>query len=328
VGGGTPGFLRPDQLDVLLDAVDTAFSLTDQTVRSVEVDAASAGPTTIYRFARRGFTHLVLGVQDVDVGVGRAVGRVVSGPKVARLVETMRETPGATVDCDIMYGLPGQTPASLGYSVDRLVALLPDGFRIFRYAHLPELYPRQVLLERSGLPTARKLAELAHTLTERLTQADYHVAGPGFLTRTGRGFSEGHGRLVDRVGLGPGAYGMLNSLAAPVSVRNVLTLNAYGECLQRPVEVPVGTGYVLSRVERERWRVVASILERGEAVLTEPTAGVLRRLSGLEARGLVHWVGESLVCTRAGQFFRDEVARAVDAHYGGWSRDLHEALGS
>ena len=76
-----------------------------------------------------------------------------------------------------IYGLPHQTPDTLGNTVQRIIKMSPDRLSVFNYAHLPERFKAQRQIKDEDLPTpADKLAMLGNTVNT-LTEAGYQYIG-------------------------------------------------------------------------------------------------------------------------------------------------------
>ncbi|TMO93321.1 oxygen-independent coproporphyrinogen III oxidase, partial [Pseudoalteromonas sp. S3178] len=67
---------------------------------------------------------------------------------VITLVRQARELGFASINTDMIYGLPHQTPESFADSIKQLIALSPDRVSVFNYAHLPERFAAQRKLKK------------------------------------------------------------------------------------------------------------------------------------------------------------------------------------
>ncbi len=153
-GGGTPTYLAPAQLEVLFRSIRDRFSLAPGAEVAIEVDPCVTGDDHLKTLRRLGFNRISMGVQDLDPRVQEAVGRVQPPAVTRRLVDRARELGFESVNIDLIYGLPYQTPDSFRGTVERVVAELgPDRVAVFSYAHVPWIKPHQRALE--GLPLPR-----------------------------------------------------------------------------------------------------------------------------------------------------------------------------
>ena len=77
---------------------------------------------------------------------------------------------------DFLYGLPHQTEASFAETIEKAVSLKPDRLVTFSYAHVPWAFPRQKVLEKTGLPAGDEKADNS-TARKILCEADYQPIG-------------------------------------------------------------------------------------------------------------------------------------------------------
>ena len=77
LGGGTPNFLRPEEIFELMQSLRANFRLSAGTHRdfSIELDPRFLRTGDIASYAALGFSRASFGVQDFDPVVQRAVNR-------------------------------------------------------------------------------------------------------------------------------------------------------------------------------------------------------------------------------------------------------------
>lgn len=186
LGGGSPNFLEIDDLVRLLKTVFQHFAVSDDAELGIELDPRDTRPAQIDVLAHVGFTRLSVGVQDFDPAVQKAIHRLQSVAQTAAVIERARAQGFRSVNCDLVYGLPGQTVDSLRRTLDEVVRFAPDRIAMFGYAHLPHLRPHQKLVERAApVPDLTLRVELLRAAMDRLADAGYvrigldHFARPG-----------------------------------------------------------------------------------------------------------------------------------------------------
>ncbi|MGL4573638.1 MAG: oxygen-independent coproporphyrinogen III oxidase, partial [Burkholderiaceae bacterium] len=153
-GGGTPTFLFDDELASLMRALGSAFTLTQNAEVSIEVDPRTASPARLQALADMGFNRLSFGIQDFDPAVQHAVHRVQPYEMVRDLMHAAREIGFASINADLIYGLPMQTAESFARTVAQVAALRPDRIALYAYAHLPERFKPQRRIHEHQLPPA------------------------------------------------------------------------------------------------------------------------------------------------------------------------------
>ena len=242
-GGGTPTFLSHDELRHLMAHLRQHFNLLDDDSGdySIEIDPREADWSTMGLLRELGFNRVSLGVQDLDPAVQRAVNRLQTLEETRAIVEAARTLQFRSVNIDLIYGLPLQTPERFARTVEEVIALQPDRLSLFNYAHLPERFMPQRRINTSDLPSpVDKLAMLQASI-EQLNAAGYryigmdHFALPddelasaqedGSLQRNFQGYTT-HGHC-DLIGLGVSSISQIGDLYC----QNSSDLNIYQESL-------------------------------------------------------------------------------------------------
>ena len=179
LGGGTPTFLRDEEMSQLWAFLQTQFEFLpeDEGDYSIEIDPRELGDDTLKTLRNLGFNRISLGVQDLDETVQIAVNRMHSAEMIENVLTEARELGFHSINVDLIYGLPHQTPATLDKTVRRIIEMSPDRLSVFNYAHLPERFKAQRQIKEADLPEpAAKLAMLGNTINT-LTEAGYQYIG-------------------------------------------------------------------------------------------------------------------------------------------------------
>ncbi|MCW1937384.1 oxygen-independent coproporphyrinogen III oxidase [Pseudomonas sp. MDMC_285] len=227
-GGGTPTFLSHDELRRLMQHLRQHFSLLDDDSGdySIEIDPREADWSTMGLLRELGFNRVSLGVQDLDPEVQRAVNRLQTLEETRAIVEAARTLQFRSVNIDLIYGLPKQTPERFARTVAEVIALQPDRLSLFNYAHLPERFMPQRRINNDDLPSPGDKLAMLQASIEQLTRAGYryigmdHFALPddelaiaqeeGSLQRNFQGYTT-HGHC-DLIGLGVSAISQIGDL--------------------------------------------------------------------------------------------------------------------
>lgn len=227
-GGGTPTYLSHDELRQLMTGLRQHFHLLDDDTGdySIEIDPREADWATMGLLRDIGFNRVSLGVQDFDPAVQRAVNRLQSVEETRAIVEAAHTLQFRSVNIDLIYGLPLQTPESFARTVEEVIALQPDRLSVFNYAHLPERFMPQRRINAADLPSPGAKLEMLQRTIEQLTAAGYryigmdHFALPddelaiaqeeGSLQRNFQGYTT-HGHC-DLIGLGVSSISLIGDL--------------------------------------------------------------------------------------------------------------------
>lgn len=178
-GGGTPTFLSPGQLRELMSQLRTHLNLLDDDSGDygIEIDPREADWSTMGLLRELGFNRVSLGVQDFDMEVQKAVNRMQTPEETRTIVEAARTLQYRSINLDLIYGLPKQTPDSFARTVDEVIALQPDRLSVFNYAHLPERFMPQRRINADDLPSPGQKLEMLQRTTEQLAAAGYRYIG-------------------------------------------------------------------------------------------------------------------------------------------------------
>jgi len=176
-GGGTPTFSLPDEIRRLGELIHSRFTFAPDFEAGVEVDPRRLSREHLVALREVGFNRASMGVQDNDPTVQKAVHRLQPFEMTRQVVEWMRETGFHSVNIDLIYGLPYQTPESFVRTLDETLSLRPDRFAVFNYAHVPWMKPAQKILKTGTLPSPETKLELLKMTIERLTGEGYVYIG-------------------------------------------------------------------------------------------------------------------------------------------------------
>ncbi len=183
LGGGTPTFLRPEELRTLGALLRSRFAFAERVEAGVEIDPRGLTPEHVAALREAGFTRASVGVQDHDPAVQRAVNRTQPAELTAHAIAWLREAGFTSINIDLIYGLPRQSVASFSRTLEEVLALRPDRWAVFSYAHVPWLKPSQRLLERHGLPGPELKLALLEITVETLAAAGYAYIGMDHFAR-------------------------------------------------------------------------------------------------------------------------------------------------
>lgn len=177
LGGGTPTILTPALMRRLLGAVFEEFTPADDFEFSVEIDPTEAAPELLQTLAGFGMNRASIGVQDFEPEVQRAIGREQSFEQTENVVKQLRAEGVASLNFDLLYGLPHQTQGTFAQTIDSVLALRPDRLAIYGYAHVPWMSKRQVMIKDADLPDGMRRLMLSEQAKIAFTAAGYETIG-------------------------------------------------------------------------------------------------------------------------------------------------------
>jgi len=127
--------------------------------------------------AELGFNRLSFGVQDFEPAVQKAVHRIQPAEQVFDLVAAARELGFESVNADLIYGLPMQTPETFERTLEQITQLRPDRIALYAYAHLPERFKPQRRIHTQDLPPAASKLVMLSSAMRVLVEAGYVYVG-------------------------------------------------------------------------------------------------------------------------------------------------------
>lgn len=271
LGGGTPTFLSHDELRHLMACLREHFPLLDDDSGDygIEIDPREADWPTMGLLRELGFNRASLSVQALDPEVQLAVNRLQSLEQTRTIIEAARTLQYRSINVDLLYGLPKQTPERFARTVAAIIGLQPDRVSIFNYEHRPELFIAQRRINSEDLPGSEYTLEMLHNAIEQLTAAGYRYIGmsqfvlpddelamaqeDGALQYGLQGYTT-HGHC-DLIGLGVCAISEIGNLHS----QNHCDLNAYQQSLDNQ-QLPTQRGLKCTTDDRLRRTVIQSLL--------------------------------------------------------------------
>ncbi|MDO5657425.1 MAG: oxygen-independent coproporphyrinogen III oxidase [Paracoccus sp. (in: a-proteobacteria)] len=188
-GGGTPTLLAPDLMRQLAAAVFEAFPLAPGAEFSVEIDPNEIDEARMDALAEAGLTRASIGVQDFDPEIQKTIGREQSLEITARAAQMIRARGIASLNADILFGLPYQDNARMADSVRKLLSLSPDRVALYGYAHVPWMAKRQVMIPGEALPSPEERLALFETARALFLAEGYDEIGIDHFARPGDGLA-------------------------------------------------------------------------------------------------------------------------------------------
>lgn len=172
-GGGTPTYLKPADIRRLIDMIRSRFTISEQAEMGCEADPRELTREHLVALREGGFNRLSIGVQDLDERVQKAVNRVQPPELIGQVYAWARELGFASINMDLIVGLPHQSVASFSRTLDQVLAWAPDRFAVFAYAHVPWMKKHQKLIHEADLPDFATRLELQQLIHDRLGAAGY-----------------------------------------------------------------------------------------------------------------------------------------------------------
>lgn len=346
-GGGTPTFLSVAQLQKLYRAITDHFPIAADAEIGIEVDPRVTSVEQISALRELGFNRLSMGVQDFNPDVQAAVGRVQPREITEALVDYARHVGFGSINLDLIYGLPRQTPQGFAATLRDVLDLQPNRVAVFNYAHLPSRFKHQRAIDESTMPVGLDKIRLFTDAITIFTNAGYRYIGfdhfaraddeltaahdAGTLHRNFMGYSTHAG--TDLIAFGASAISGLRQAYA----QNRHELPEYEAAIDAG-ELPISRGMLLDADDELRREVITRLLCRNVVSrrqierewgtpdarsFDEYFADDVARLEPLKADALIADDGDAIRITPLGRLFSRNVAMCFDRYLHRPTADTH-----
>jgi oxygen-independent coproporphyrinogen-3 oxidase len=203
-GGGTPSLLLPEQLDQLLNAVRSSFSVTPAAEITLELNPGSAGApgdgeneqcpeqlvATLARFREVGINRVSFGAQTFDDGELARLGRSHNAQAIIDTFHHLRAAGFQNVSFDLIAGLPGQTMAGWTRNVTEALELQPEHLSFYLLeVHAGTPLADHIKQGKQPVPDPDLAAEMYEVMLDQATAAGYqhyeisNLCLPGYESR-------------------------------------------------------------------------------------------------------------------------------------------------
>src|ERR1700740_3305913 len=332
-GGGTPTYSTPAQLEDLFSYTKERFTFSPDAEIGIEVDPRVTSREHLETLRRMGFNRLSMGIQDFQPEVQKTIHRIQPFEMTRELFQAARELGFDSINADLIYGLPHQSPERFAKTVEQLLELAPDRVALFSYAHVPWLKKQQGAFA-MYLPEGMQKFEIFRVGLQKFLEAGYlyigmdHFAKPGdelavsqqnrTLHRNFQGYTTKAG--ADLYGMGITAISGIRSAYA----QNHRDIASWEKAV---AERGLATmrGYQLSSEDRLRRAVISRLLCHTMVIKDEISrefgidfdehfAEKLRRLEPPRQDGLVLLDGGEIRTTWLGHIFIRNLAMVFDPY--------------
>jgi len=207
-GGGTPSLFAPEAIDRILAGVRSRVPLAPDAEITLEANPGTFERARFAGFRAAGINRLSVGVQSFDPKFLNALGRVHDADEARAAAAAAIEIFG-NVNLDLMYALPGQTPADAQSDLAQALRFSPPHLSFYHLTIEPNtLFHRYP----PTLPDDETAADIEDAIAATLGAAGYlhyetsAYARPGHECR----HNLNYWRFGDYLGIGAGAHSKLS----------------------------------------------------------------------------------------------------------------------
>jgi oxygen-independent coproporphyrinogen-3 oxidase len=322
LGGGSPTFLSPESLRKLLIGLHENVVRDAHFEGAMEVDPRRTSKAQLEVLKEFGWNRLSLGVQDFNPEVQKLINRIQPFDLTAQVLGWGRELGFNSINIDLIYGLPAQTPELIDRTVDLTLQLRPDRLALYSFAMVPWIKPQQRLFSDDQVPQGEAKRMLYEKARTRLIDAGYveigmdHFALPndalaqasinGSLHRNFMGYTDQRTDVL--LGLGVSSI----SETSTCFHQNEKVLNLYEKRLEQN-GFPTLRGHKLTEEDRRLRKQILSLMCEGSVQLSDnQTEDIREFLSEMLKDELVILKGNILAITSRGKPFLRNACMSLD----------------
>ncbi len=324
LGGGTPTFFTPENLERLIQGILKGNKKTDCASFSFEAHPANTTKEHLQTLYDLGFKRLSLGIQDFDEHVQFIINRHQSVEDVQNVMTLAREIGYESINFDLIYGLPKQTMETVYKTIELSLEMSPDRISFYSYAHVPWIKPGQRRFTEHDLPEGEDKLNLYRLGKEMIQTEGYKDVGmdhfakcedalfiaseDGTLHRNFMGYADRYTPLM--IGLGVSSI----SDAWTAFGQNVKTVEEYHSLIDAG-KLPVFKGHMLNEEDLKIRQYILDMMCRGKVQLDAEdklTPGILKRLEPLLEDELVVVDENNVHITEIGKSFLRNVCMVFD----------------
>ncbi len=268
-GGGTPNFLTNEEIKEFFGKIREVFNIQEDAEISIEIDPRYLSEGQLETLREVGFNRISMGLQDLDPEVQRAINRIQTYELMQKVMKDLRKLGFKSINIDLIYGLPYQTPQKFKDTIEKTIELDPDRVAVFNFAYVPWLKPLQRKIDPSTLPPPEDKLIILEMTIDLFQKHGYvfigmdHFAKPedelaqaqkdGTLWRNFQGYTTKKG--VDLIGIGATSIGMLYD----GYFQNYKTIREYYLAIDSG-KLPTMRGYILSYEDIIRREVIMDLM--------------------------------------------------------------------
>ncbi|MCS7306937.1 MAG: oxygen-independent coproporphyrinogen III oxidase [Aquificaceae bacterium] len=333
-GGGTPNFLTVEEIEELFGKIEDSFRIDVDAEISVEIDPRYLSEGQLETFGKVGFNRISMGLQDLDLEVQKAINRIQPYQLMQKVMKDLRDLGFKSINIDLVYGLPYQTPEKFKKTIEQTIELQPDRVAVFNFAYVPWLKPLQRKIDPSTLPPPEDKLTILKMTIDIFQSAGYvfigmdHFAKPedelaqaqkeGTLWRNFQGYTTKKG--VDLIGIGATSIGMLYD----AYFQNYKTIRDYYLAIDGG-KLPTMRGYLLTEEDIIRREVIMDLMCNFQCVFdkVERLFGIdfeerfseeLEELKGMEEDGLLKIHDRKIEVLPEGRLLIRNIAMVFDQY--------------
>lgn len=328
LGGGTPTFFAPENLEFLINGIFTRAVKAKEHEFSFEGHPNNTTKRHLQSLYDLGFRRVSFGVQDYSPKVQTAIHRLQPFHNVAKVTLWAKEIGYTSIGHDLIFGLPFQKLNDVIDTIEKTKSLLPDRLAFYSYAHVPWIKGNgQRGFKDEDVPKNDEKRELYEVGKQQLAKNGYHEIGmdhfaletdsmydsflKGNLHRNFMGYTSSKTKLM----IGLGVSSISDSWYS--FAQNEKSIDDYYKRLENN-ELPIFRGHILTDEDLIIRKHILNLMcqfetswENNDNFIPE-ISEIIYSLREMEHDGFVKINNNSIVVTEAGKPYVRNICMAFD----------------
>jgi oxygen-independent coproporphyrinogen-3 oxidase len=221
-GGGTPSILSQDEINSILNSIQTNFSIEADAEITLEANPDDLSKGSLLNYKAAGINRLSIGIQSFDDRVLRFLNRAHNSSKAMESVELAREVGFSNISIDLIYSIPDQSLEDWLRNIRYALSLSPEHISAYSLTIEEKTVfgnwaKKGKLFAMAEDPSATQFEVLMETLADNGFE-QYEISNfckPGFVSK----HNSSYWNQENYLGVGPSAHSFNGSLRQ-FNVRN------------------------------------------------------------------------------------------------------------
>ena len=172
-GGGTPSLLTPDEFYLILKTIRTFFKLTPDVEISIEANPGTVLEQHLLAYRKAGINRMTIGVQSFNDNELKILTRIHSAKQAIKAIQSARQAGIDNIGIDLIFGIPGQSPASWRQNLEQAVDIRPRHISMYGLTYEP------------GTPLTKAVEKGELLKCDEELERDMYLTGIEFLENAG-----------------------------------------------------------------------------------------------------------------------------------------------
>jgi putative oxygen-independent coproporphyrinogen III oxidase len=209
-GGGTPSLFSAEQVEVFLSAVRARLDLRPDIEITLEANPGTIEHDSFSAYADAGINRVSLGVQSFDDELLKRIGRIHGSHEIEQSLESLGRSGISNFNIDLMYALPGQSPAGSERDIELAINAGPAHISFYQLTIEPNT---EFAARPPNLPmedAAWDMQQLGLEVLEAAGYGQYEISAFARKDKQSR-HNMNYWRYGDFLAIGAGAHGKITT---------------------------------------------------------------------------------------------------------------------